>query len=144
MLDNLLHFVGELHVPVLLATIVIILYSDYQAQLYFRGKKDVLSPTFTFWSHRLIWVGLLGMILTGVVLIAPAWQLYVSDPIFYIKMWFVLVLVINAVVIGKLMLVANKHPFEELAQSLKKTLLISGFLSGFSWVGAIVMGYLLL
>jgi hypothetical protein len=144
MIDTVWYALGSLHVPVLLATIVVILYSDYQAWLYFSGKKKTLSPKFTFWSHRLIWVGLGGMILSGMALIAPAWQFYASDPVFYIKMWFVLVLVINAVVIGRLMLVVNTHSCKELAPALKKTLLISGFLSGVSWVGAMSIGYFFL
>jgi uncharacterized membrane protein len=144
MFETLLSALGSLHVPILLATILGIIYSDHQAWLYFRGTKKTLSPKFTTWSHRIVGAGLAGMIVSGVALVTPAWQFYLSDPVFYIKMWFVLVLIINAVAIGKLVAIAHTEPFFGLKTEQKTTLLVSGFLSGVSWVAAIVVGYFFL
>jgi hypothetical protein len=63
---------------------------------------------------------------------------------FYVKMSFVAVLVVNAFAIGKLAAVAAVTPFAALAPEQKRTLLISGFLSGTSWVAAAAIGFLFL
>lgn len=141
---TLLQLLGSFHVPILLGTILVILYSDHQGWLYFSGQKKILTLQFTRWSHRLVWLGLLGMIMTGLSLVVPVWERYASDPVFYVKMWFVLVLVINAVAIGKLVSIAHTQPFTELTTEQKKTLIVSGFLSGASWLGAIIIGYFFL
>lgn len=140
----MLQLLGELHVPILLTTMAVILYSDHQALLYFTGRKQILTAKFSVWSHRLVWLGLVAMIFSGVSLVAPSWQFYMSDPVFYIKIWFVLVLVINAVAIGKLLPLAQVRPFRELTPLQRTTLLVSGFLSGLSWTGAIILSYFFL
>lgn len=141
MLDSFLRLTGELHVPVLLLTLAVIIYSDHQGWLYFTGRKKILTKQFTIWSHRLVWLGLGGMIVSGISLVAPLWQFYASEPAFYIKMWFVIVLVINGYAIGSLMSVAHTRPYTDLIKAEQTKLLVSGFLSAVCWLGALVMGY---
>lgn len=141
---DFLHAFGELHVVVLLATVVVILYSDHQGYRYLRGQQSTLSAQFVRRSHRLVWVGLIGMIATGVALTLPAWEYRLSEPAFYVKMWFVLVLLMNGIAIGKLSRVASTTPFSELTPPQQRTLLVSGGLSALGWSGAIVMGLLFL
>ena len=133
-----------LHVATLLLTALFILYSDHQGFLYFRGKKATLSPTFLAWSHRLVWCGLLLMIVSGILLVLPSWEYRLQQPIFYVKMGFVLVLVVNAFAIGTLSRVAAQKPFAMLSLEEKRTLLLSGTLSAVSWVGAATIGFLFL
>ncbi len=134
----------SLHVFVLFLSALIIVYSDYEGFSYFRGKKKTLSLVFLTWSHRLVWTGLIVMIVTGVLLVIPSWEYRLGQPAFYVKMGFVLVLVVNAFAIGTLSKVAGKTPFAQLLPEQKKTLLLSGFLSSVCWVGAAAIGFLLL
>jgi uncharacterized membrane protein len=134
----------SLHLFALFLTAIVIVYSDHQGFLYFRGKKQTLSPAFLMWSHRLVWIGLLTMITTGVFLTIPAWTYRFQDPVFFVKMGFVLVLVVNAFAIGALARTAATTPFASLALEQKRTLLLSGFVSGASWVGAACVGYFFL
>jgi hypothetical protein len=59
-------------------------------------------------------------------------------------MGFVLVLVVNAFAIGKLSAVAGTTSFASLSAEEKRTLLLSGFLSGASWIGAATIGFFFL
>lgn len=130
----------ELHLITLALTAITILYSDHQGFLYFRGKKQVLSQSFLKWSHHLVWAGLLGMILTGVILTIPQWEYRLTEGAFYVKMAFVGVLLVNAFAIGSLSKIAGTTPFASLQKEQKRTLLLSGALSSMCWIGATVMG----
>jgi hypothetical protein len=137
---DFVYVLGSAHGLIFLATASVILYSDYRGFNYFRGKEKLLSEKFVKWSHLLVWVGLLLMITTGVMLTIPAWEYRLSQPEFYIKMSFVLVLVMNAVAIGKLSKQASVRAFDELPSEDKKTLLVSGGLSALGWIGAATIG----
>ena len=130
----------SLHLFTLFLTAIVIMYSDHQGYLYFRGKKQTLSVNFLIWSHRIVWIGLLGMIITGVFLTIPSWTYRLQEPAFYVKMGFALMLVVNAFAIGKLAQVASSTPFNELPLEQKRTLLLAGFLSAVSWFGATCIG----
>jgi hypothetical protein len=132
------------HLTTLAITAIMILYSDHQGYLYFRGKKETLSLWFVTWSHRIVWSGLIGMILSGFFLVLPGWNYYLEYPLFYVKMGFVLVLCVNGLAIGKLSQLTTERAFHELPPELKKTLLVSGALSFSGWVGAAVIGFFFL
>jgi hypothetical protein len=132
---------GALHVGTLLATIVIVLYADHEGFLYFRSKKLLLSRKSILWSHRLIWTGLSFMFLSGVGLILPAWEYWLSNPVFYVKMGFVLTLVINGVFIRNLSHIAVETPYAHLSPHTRTVLLTSGAISGVCWSGAIIVGF---
>jgi hypothetical protein len=134
----------SLHFFTLALTALVIVYSDHEGFAYFRGKKQTLSKSFLVWSHRLVWVGLLGMIITGFFLTLPSWTYRLQEPAFYVKMGFVLVLVVNAFAIGTLSKIAGEKSFSALEPEVKRTLLLSGVLSAISWVGAAVIGFLFL
>jgi hypothetical protein len=130
----------SLHLLTLALTAIVILYSDHQGFLYFRGKKQILSKTFLEWSHTLVWIGLLLMITTGVLLTIPSWTYRLQDPIFFVKLGFVLILVVNAFAIGTLARKASETPFAALSKDEQRVLLLSGSLSFSGWVGAFVIG----
>lgn len=131
---------GEIHGAIVLLTALVIIYSDHQGFQYFRGHKQTLSPAFVTWSHRLVWTGLGLIIASGVLLVLPAWEYYLTDPAYYIKMSFVAVLIMNGFAIGKLSHKATTTPYAELSASEQKTLLVSGALSFAGWVVAITIG----
>ena len=80
------------------------------------------------------------MIISGVLLTIPEWEYRLSEFVFYIKMGFVLVLIMNAFAIGSLASVASERPFEALSIEEKRALLFSGGLSFLGWVGATIIG----
>lgn len=136
--------IADIHVAVLAFTALVILYSDHQGFLYFTGKKQLLSKTFVHYSHLGVWAGLIGMILTGIVLVWPAWDYYLQDPTFYIKMVFVAVLAFNGVAITKLSRTATERPFAALTKEEQRTLMLSGALSATGWVGSTIIGFFFL
>ncbi len=136
--------IENIHLVALLLTALVILYADHQGFRYFRGEVLRMSESFLVWSHRLIWVGLIALILSGIFLVLPSWEYYMSEPIFYLKMGFVLTLIVNAVFIGKLTHFTTDRAFSELPDELKKTFLVSGALSVIGWVGSAVIGFFFL
>ncbi len=133
-----------IHLITLLCTVVVILFADHEGFSYMRGKKQTLSHKLTQFFHYGVWVGLCLMITTGVFLALPAWEFYLKDPVFLLKMFFVLVLVVNGVFIGKFTALASEKPFAELPSRMQHTLRVSGALSTIGWVGAAVIGYFFL
>ncbi len=130
----------SIHLAILVATVCVILIADHQGVQYFRGKRATISLRFITWTHRLIWLGLLGMIVTGIFLVAPAWDYFSTQPEYWLKMFFVVVLVINAIAIGQLSRHATSTPYQSLPSRVQKKLLLSGAVSSLSWIGAIVIG----
>ncbi len=141
---DLFYALGAFHGLLFFITILVIAYSDHQGYLYFRGKKRTLSMTFVEWSHRLVWIGLLLIIVTGAALALPAYEYYLTVPAFYVKIGFVGVLVMNAFAIGALAKKASITPFSELSAEERKTLFISGALSFCCWIGAATIGFFIL
>lgn len=131
----------ELHLAFLAFSALVILWSDHLGFLYFIGKKQTLPLNQLKWSHRLVWLGLLGMIGSGALLLLPAWEFYLQDPVFLTKMAFVLVLVINGFAIGFLLPIATKVPFTQLPNSKKFLLGLSGAASATGWIGAALIGF---
>lgn len=141
---DLFFALGAFHGTIFLATAAVIIYSDHHGLLYFLGKKQTLSANFVKWSHKLVWTGLLLMITTGLALMLPAWEYYLTEIAFYAKMGFVAVLVMNAIAIGTLSKKASLTPFASLSSSEKKTLLVSGALSFTGWIAAASIGFFIL
>lgn len=135
---------GQFHVYILLLTVVVIIYSDHKGFQYFRGTVKTLSPQFLTWSHRFVWTGLISMIATGAALLIPSYDYHLYNAVFYVKMGFVLVLIINGIAIGTLSNMAATTPFAELSPEQKRTLLVSGGLSALGWAGSAFIGLFLL
>lgn len=141
---DVMYFLGGAHGFIFLITAAIILYADHRGFNYFRGRESTLPKKFLKWAHRLVWTGLILMIITGVFLTIPAWEFRLSDPVFYAKMGFVLVLLMNAVAIGKLSKKAAYAPFAKLTKEEQTTLLVSGGLSALGWISTASIGFFIL
>lgn len=133
-----------IHLVILAVTAIVIVYADHEAFAYFRGKKQLLSAKRIHRLHILVWCGLIGMILTGILLTIPTWEYRLTQPEFYIKMGLVLTLVVNAGFISKVSGIATKTPFLQLTPHEKVVLLVSGAVSAGCWIGAGVIGYFFL
>lgn len=134
----------KIHLYTLMLAIPFILFADHLGILYFIGKPKTLKASTIQRLHMIIFFLLLIMIGTGVALTLPAWDFYLNDAIFLVKMFFVMVLFINGIFIGRLMESASQRPYAELDKRRKVLLLISGSLSFSGWVASAVIGYFLL
>lgn len=128
----------SVHVGTLFLLIPVILFADHEGLAWVRGKKETLSAKTMIILHRLVWVGLGVMILTGAIMFWPLKDYLLYAPAFYIKMFFVFVLVINSFFINHFMQLAIEKPFASLSLEEKRPLLISGAVSSISWIGAIL------
>lgn len=143
-METIISTLGPLHGLFVLITALLILYTDHKGFQYFTGKITTISPRFIHRSHQLVWIGLTVIILSGATLAARAWSYYLDNPVFILKMGFVAILVMNAFAIGTIAKKATTTAFTDLTKEEKWTLLTSGGLSVIGWLGAIVIGLLLL
>lgn len=134
---------STLHLIVLSITAIFILIADHDGFNYMRGKVATLSPKRVQFLHYAVWIGLVCMILTGALLLRDETDV-LEEPVFYVKMLMVAALLVNGFFIGSLSKLSTLHPFAELTQKQKNTLLISGAVSGLCWVGAATIGYFFL
>lgn len=134
----------EIHLVILAVTVLIILFSDHLGWKYFRGTRLVLPRTLIARLHVAIWFGLGGMIVSGILLALPRIEYLRDEPAFYIKSAFVLILLFNAWVIGRISKVATERPFASLTCEEKHLLVLSGAASAISWLGAATIGFLFL
>jgi len=129
-----------LHLLVLALTALVIVGSDVYGLLYVLGKKAVLNAKVINWLHKIVWIGLAGMIATGIGLtLESPWVL--EEPMFYVKLIMVLALFINGFVIGFLAKVATTTPFASLTWKQRAPLVLSAAVSLSCWIGATLIGF---
>lgn len=127
------------HVFAFLASLGIILTADKQAVAWVRGKKALLDGSFLRKLHLLLWATLGVQIATGAVLAYPMRAYLLGQPLFILKLLFVAILVLNAILIGRLMPAASERTFASLSFDEKLPFLMSGAISGMSWAAAAIL-----
>ncbi|MEK7134772.1 MAG: hypothetical protein AAB805_00615 [Patescibacteria group bacterium] len=132
-----------LHIFSVIFSFCVIFLADKQGLAWIRGKKETLDPKWTRTLHQLAWAGLLALLATGAFLFWPRREYLLGQPLFAIKMLFVLALLINAILIGRLMHVATERPFRTLSFNERVPLFVSGAISLFSWLGALIAALVL-
>jgi hypothetical protein len=138
----------DIFLPLHLLTLAFIAWNVFRADhlglSWMRGKVMVLDKVKVEKYHKNIWIGLGLMIFTGLFLFWPLSEYLLTRPQFYVKMWFVGVLIINGIAIGRLNKVAQVKAFSALTSKEKLPLLISGAISTLGWLGAALGGLFLL
>lgn len=129
-------FLLLLHLFTLGFLAITIVLADHAAFSWIRGKVAVLDEAKVRKYHRNTWIGLIGMIVTGVFLFIPMREYLLTRPQFYIKMAFMVTLIANAFVIGHLQKRATTQSFKDLSFKEKLPLFISGAVSTVAWLGA--------
>lgn len=129
-----------LHVVSILATLLVVLYADKQGLQYMRSKVLTLPRKQVRRLHRVVAGGLAVIILTGSLMVYEDPGFYFAQPLYWAKMCFVLVLIINAIVIGRLSHLATATAFRLLSLRERRSLLVSGSVSAIAWFAAIVLG----
>ncbi len=130
-----------IHLGTLALTAVTILIADHDAFLYVRGKKETLPRQKVKILHYTVWAGLILMITTGAIMAYPAREFLFSNPGFLIKMFFVGLLFVNAIVIHFLSDIAIEKPFVTLTSKEKLFLMLSGAVSTVGWLGAAITAF---
>jgi len=133
-----------LHLIAMFLTIPVIIYADHMGFNYFIGKSQTLSLKKVKMAHNLVFIGIVLLVITGVIITVPMWQYMLTNPFFYTKIAFVATLILNGVFIGKLMNKATITPFANLEKEEKRVLLVSGAISGISWLATILIGFFVL
>jgi hypothetical protein len=131
------------HICFLVFSVAVMLYADKQALQWVTGKRLVLDAKMLERVHLLMWIGLGGMIVTGVIMAQEHIALYLQQPYFIAKMAFVGLLFVNGIVIGYLSPIASTKAFVSVPLREKIVLAMSGAASLGGWVGAFVMAKLL-
>lgn len=129
-----------IHILILLFTGLTIMLADKQAFAWMRGSTPLLDAKKVAASHRNVSIGLGFMIVTGITMFLGESEEFLENPAFFVKMAFVLVLVVNGFVIGKISSIATTREYASLTKSEKLPLFISGAVSTIGWLGAIAMG----
>lgn len=132
------------HLAILAVTVVAILIADHEGWLYMRGRKVIVDARRVHWLHMIVGFGLLGMIVSGVLMMWPYKDFYVTDFAFMSKMFFVGALVINALFIGRVMRYAIEKPYAALTSRERTMLVISGGVSVVGWGAAAIIGFFFL
>ncbi len=128
------------HVGSIIITLLVVLYADEQGLQYVRGKISTLSQKRVMVLHTLVAIGLASIILTGARMVLEDPEFYFSQPVYWAKMSFVSVLIINAFFIGHLSRIAVTTPFAELSAKARRPLFVSGGVSVCAWVATILLG----
>lgn len=134
--------ITTLHLISFIITVPVILYADHIGFQYFTGKIETVNYKKIQIAHWLVTTGLILLIVTGVIITIPMWAIMFENPFFYAKLAFVVTLFLNGIFIGSLMKKATIIPFAHLSKDEKKALIMSGALSGISWVASILIGFL--
>lgn len=130
-----------LHLISLIITAPVILYADHMGFRYFTGKTQTLSKKIVEWTHRLVTLGLMLLIITGTLITIPMWDVMLAEPLFYVKIAFVMALILNGLFIGQLMKKATDTPYINLSNEEKRFLLTSGTISICAWVITTLIGF---
>lgn len=140
---SLSDIVFPLHISSLVFSVVGILLADHKAFRWFSGKELTLDRTILLKHHHHVFAGLLLMIITGATLFWPMREYLLASNVFYLKMFFILVLIVNSFFIGRLMNLAVVKTYDELSFRERFPLIMSGVASTLGWFGAFVSAFFL-
>lgn len=143
MLETLYPHILTFHVGTFVVTLGAVLWADHYAFLWMRGTRETLDQKTMGRLHRIVWVCLLGMIMSGALLFYPYKEFLVTLFAFRFKMLCVLLLLVNSFAIHTLLPLATQKSFYALTQKEKIMLGVSGLVSTSAWIGAFVFANML-
>lgn len=132
-----------IHIIVLCITALGILLSDSLAFAWMRGSTPVLDKQRIRRLHRWVGFGLTGMIVSGAFLFLEQPSDLFAHTGFYVKIVFVVALVLNSFAINYVSRIATKRSFASLTTGERLPLIVSGAISTFSWLGAFFAAFTL-
>jgi hypothetical protein len=132
----------SIHVFAVLFSLVVVFIADKGALAWMRGKQQLMSARRVRVLHALTWGALTVLVISGAIIAFPMLNYLLTQPLFIMKMLFVAVLLVNAVLIGKLSEYAVREPFAQLTHHDRMRLITSGTVSSFSWIATIILALL--
>lgn len=129
------------HLMSLTFVAVCVFLSDKMAMSWIRGESKTLPVKKLELFHRLVWLGLGLMIVTGFFMFWGRQDYLLHRPAFLAKMFFVGLLFINSFFIGKLLPIATTRTYASLTFKEKLPLFVSGAISTISWVSAAILAF---
>lgn len=137
-----------IHLLILATTAYFIIRADHAAFQWVSGVIASLDMRRMVRYHIAVAIGLCGMIVTGSLMVQAGIdregaEAFTSNPAFLTKMFFVALLVVNAVVISFLMRGVSGVAYGTLTTKQKIPLMISGAVSTIAWLGALSMAFFL-
>ena len=129
----------DLHIALVFYSFGVIFFADKEAFAWMRGLKQTLDARHLTLLHALMWLGLAGLIASGLSLFLPMANYLLHEPLFIMKLLLVAILIVNALLIGRLLHIATTRPFASLTGDEKLALFASGATSVVGWVGSVVI-----
>jgi hypothetical protein len=133
-----------IHIIFAVLSFCIVVVADSYGFSWIRGKRQTLAPKWLSTLHYAMWIGLVGLIVTGAMMAYPMREYLLTRPQFIAKMGFVLALVVNGFAIGNLLRIAERGPYATIPKATKVKLFISGAISTVSWIGAATLAFFLI
>ncbi len=121
-----------------------ILKADHLGFSWIRGSIKTLDTKEVKKYHYRISTGLGLMVVTGLLLFWPMREYLLTRPQFYVKMTFVVTLIVNSFVIAYLQKIPTVKSFSSLSPQEKVPLFISGGISTACWVLTALAGLYLI
>jgi hypothetical protein len=113
-----------------------VLYADSLGMRWMRGKIDVVELRHLNRAHLIVSIALLSLVISGGFLFWPMRSYLLFQPLFLLKMAFVLVLILNSFAIDAFMHISRVKSFRTLEKKEKIPLFVSGAVSMICWFGA--------
>lgn len=120
-----------------------VLYADKLGFSWLLGKREVLSKKQLLTTHYMVAAALVLLVASGSYMFWPMREYLLHQPLFLLKMSFVLALVVNSFVIGSIMNVTLVRSFASLTLREKIPFFVSGAVSTGAWFGAGIVALLL-
>lgn len=132
------------HLLVLLFSAWNIFHADHLGFSWMTGNRKVLEESDMRKYHIRVWIGLIGMMVTGFIMFWPMREYLLGRWQFLLKMSFVLALIGNGFAIGSIQKIATRKEFKNLSMREKLPLLFSGAISTIGWLGAATAAFFLI
>lgn len=144
-MDNftLFYQIREIHGLLAGFSFLFVIISDLYGSLWTLGKLPKLNLKVLIWLHRIVFAGLGGLILTGLLMFSLNSEELLKNSVFLVKMVFVTILFWNAWRIGKEIHIPAEKTFSQLNSKEKKHMLIVGATSIISWVSILLLVWVL-
>ena len=131
-------YILPVHIGSFIITITAVIIADIHATLWTLGKLSVLPLQRMNLLHYLVSIGLLASVTSGFIMFLPLQEYLFSVTAFWLKMIFVLALIVNSFVISHHLKTITSRTFASLTKNERQPLFISGFISAISWIGAFI------
>jgi hypothetical protein len=140
---QLFYQIKEVHGMIAGVTFLCVILSDLYGATWILGFQKYLKQSILHWSHRIVMLGLLALILSGGTMVSLNSEEFLTNMAFWAKMFFVLVLFFNAFRIQKELDIPVTKTFSDLDSKTKKHMFIVGATSIVSWVSALFLAGML-